>query len=450
MAGSTEMGLPEKSLVVPAVLVVLDGLGDRPHPDTGGRSPVEAAATPHLDALCRRGQLGDVVVVGPGVAPESDAGVFALLGYDPVTDSPGRGVLEALGVEVPLAPGDVAFRLNFATADGDGTILDSRVGRSLTTGEAQDLARGVSAADLLHDDGIRAEVRATVGHRGVLWLHPTSGGPLSPNVSNSDPFYEKVGGMGQARRPEHPQVLRVAPLDPSPEARRTADAVNRFLDRATTVLAGHRVNARRAMGGKRIGNALLVRNAGALPNLPPTPFAQKHGLEGGAALTEMPVERGIARVLHLADEYVGPMGADRDAGYRARALKTRELASRHPFVYVHLKGPDEPGHDGDAIRKRDIVEAIDRSFFGPFLDGLDLDRIRIAVTADHATPTILKGHSDDPVPLLLVGTGVAPSPGGTPLKFGEPAAAGGRLGRRRGSEVLELLLHTPAIGAPSS
>jgi 2,3-bisphosphoglycerate-independent phosphoglycerate mutase len=442
------MGTSNATVVTPAVLVVLDGLGDRPHPDTDGRSPVEAAATPHLDDLCRRGQLGEVVVVGPGVAPESDAGVFALLGYDPVTDSPGRGVLEALGVEVPLAPGDVALRLNFATADGDGAILDSRVGRSLTTGEAQDLAHGVTAADLLQDHGIRAEVRATVGHRGVLWMHPLSGGPLSSNISNSDPFYEKVGGMGQARRPEHPKLLRVEPLDASAEARRTADAVNLFLDRAASVLAGHRVNARRAMAGKRIGNALLVRNAGTLPSSPPRSFEQKHGVRG-AALTEMPVERGIARVLGLADEYVGPMGADRDAGYRERARRTRELLARHPFVYVHLKGPDEPGHDGDARRKKEVVEAIDRSFFGPFLEGLDLARVRVAVTADHATPSILKGHSDDPVPLLIAGTGVSPTTPSIPVKFGEPAAARGSLGRRRGAEVLELVLHTPTIGPPS-
>jgi 2,3-bisphosphoglycerate-independent phosphoglycerate mutase len=137
------------------------------------------------------------------------------------------------------------------------------------------------------------------------------------------------------------------------------------------------------------------------------------------------------------------MGADRDAGYQERARVTRELAGRFPFVYVHLKGPDEPGHDGNAPLKREIVEAIDRSFFGPFLDGLDLDRVRIAVTADHATPSILKAHSDDPVPFLLSGAGVVPSPPSGAAKFGESAAARGSLGLRRGSEVLTLLFHPP-------
>ena len=425
-------------------LIVLDGLGDRPHVDTEGRSPVEAAVTPNLDALVARGQIGEIVVVGPGIAPESDAGVFALLGYDPVRDSPGRGVLEALGVEVPMTPGDVSLRLNFATADGEGTILDSRVGRSLSTSEAQDLARSVTSADLLADRAIRAEVRATVGHRGVLWLHPISGGALSPNISNADPFYEKVGGMGQARRPEHPRILTVEPLDPSAEARRTAEAVNLFLNRAEGVLAGHRVNARRAMSGKKMANALLVRNAGRLPQPPPPSFPSRYGL-AGAALTEMPVERGIARALGLADEYVGPMGPDRDAGYRERARRTRELLTQHPFVYVHLKGPDEPGHDGDARRKKEVVEAIDRAFFGPFLEGLDLEHVRVAVTADHATPSILKGHSDDPVPLLLVGAGVPAVAGRGPPKFGEPAASQGSLGTRRGSDVMALLLSSAPL-----
>ena len=425
-------------------LIVLDGVGDRPNPATGNQSPVDAARTPFLDSLIDRGQIGQVVVVGPGVAPESDAGVFALLGYDPIHDSPGRGVLEALGVEIPLASGDVALRLNFATVAGDGLVLDARVGRSLSTNESKELAKSLTAADLLREEGIRAEVRATVGHRGVLWLHPVEGGPLSPNVSNADPFYEKVGGMGQARRPERPIVQPVEPLDETPEARRTASALNQFLERAAKVLAGERVNARRAMSGKKLANALLVRNAGAIPSHPVPPFQTVRGV-AGAAVTEMPVERGIARFLGLEDRYVGPMGPDRDTGYRERAGVTRELLGQFPFVYVHLKGPDEPGHDGDAVLKRDVIEAIDRSFFGPFLSGLDLSRVRLAVTADHATPCVLKGHSDDPVPLILSGAGVPPVHGGAPAKFGETSAGKGSLGTRQGSEVLALLLHPPPV-----
>ena len=425
----------------PSVLVILDGLGDRPHPETGGISPVEAAATPNLDRWMGAGDSGSVNLLGPGVAPESDAGVLALLGYDPVKDSPGRGVLEALGVEIPLAPGDIALRLNFATADGEGTILDSRVGRTLTTAEASALARALTQADLLKPEGMRAEVRATVGHRGVLWLHPTEGGPLSPEVSNSDPFYERQGGMGRAVKVEHPMLRPVRATAETPEARRTADGIQRFMERVGGVLLGDRVNAKRAMAGKPLASTVLLRNAGALPDPPPASFSAKYGIDG-AAVTEMPVERGIARLLGLRDLFVGPMGPDRDASLRERARVTRSAMEQSSFTYVHLKGPDEPGHDGRAAQKREIIEALDRSFFGPFGTGLDLASARVAVTADHATPCVLKAHSDDAVPLLLVGRGIAPgppAPGGAP-KFSEAGCARGRLGVLPSRELLPRLL----------
>ncbi len=424
-----------------SALVVLDGLGDRPSPETGGLTPVEAAATPNLDRLLALGEGGLVSILGPGVAPESDAGVFALLGYDPVRDSPGRGVLEAMGVDIPLRAGDVALRLNFATVAGDGRVVDARVGRSLSTEEARALAQGVTEADLLGDQAIRAEIRATVGHRGVLWLRPTSGGELSPEVSNADPFYEKVGGMGQARRPAEPRLEEVRPLVPSPEAERTATAINRLLQRVGPVLARQPVNAARAAAGQQVASGLLLRNAGALPARPPPSLASKYGIRG-AGLTEMPVERGIARLLGLEDRFVGPMGADRLAGYRLRAEETLALLRRFPFVYVHLKGPDEPGHDGDAPRKRAVVEEIDRGFFGPFVEGLDLARVRVAVTADHATPCVLRGHSDDPVPWLLVGAGGRPTPASGPVKFGRSGTSAAAFPSR---EVMPRLLgaHRP-------
>jgi 2,3-bisphosphoglycerate-independent phosphoglycerate mutase len=421
----------------PVALVILDGVGDLPNPATDNRSPVDAASTPALDGLARAGTTGAVLVLGPEIAPESDAGVFALLGYDPERDSPGRGILEALGVDLPLAPGDVALRLNFATSDGAGSVVDARVGRSLTTRESEELAKALTDANLVADHGVRAEVRATVGHRGVLWFRSTSGEPLSANVSNADPFYEKTGGLGRALQPASSRIPPSRPLEDSPAAQRTARVLNLFLERVGPVLTGHRVNARRALAGKQIANCLLVRNAGELSTTPPPSFEAKWGRRG-TALTEMPVERGIARVLGLVDRYVGPMGADREAGYRDRARLALELLGQFPFVYVHLKGPDEPGHDGDALRKKEVVESIDRSFFAPFVEGLDLTKVRVAVTADHATPAIVKAHTDDPVPLVLVGPGLGP--GSPTAHFGGPETLAGPLGLLRGADVLRRLL----------
>lgn len=419
-------------------LIILDGLGDRAHPATGDMSPVEAATTPNLDRLGRAGQYGTVTIIGAGVAPESDAGVLSLLGYDPVTGSPGRGVLEALGIGAKLEPGDVALRLNFATRDAAGVIVDSRVGRSLSTGEAEELALHLTEARLVRDQGVEAEVRATVGHRGVLVLRTPEGEPLSPSITNADPFYTRVGGMGAAAaKVDRPTRPAVAAVGPDPAARRTADALNSFLERADARLEREPLNRKRAAVGQRVANTLLVRNAGTFPRPSLRSFASVSGWRG-AAVTEMPVERGIAQLIGLADEYVGPMGEYADAGYRERARVTRAAIERHPFVYVHLKGPDEPGHDGDADKKRRVIEAIDRSFFGPFLEGLDLESVRLAVTADHATPCVLKGHSDDPVPLVVSGAGVEAKRSGTG-KFSERTAARGSLGAVHARDVLPLL-----------
>ena len=245
--------------------------------------------------------------------------------------------------------------------------------------------------------------------------------------------------MGRARANADPTIPSVLAEVDAPAAVRTASATNLFLDRAAQRLAGHPTNAHRALAGKKVANALLLRNAGSAASPGPEPFGRRWGLSA-AAITEMPVERGIARLLGLADDYIGPMGPDRDAGYRDRAQRTLAALERVPFVYVHLKGPDEPGHDGDAVRKREIVEAIDRSFFEPFFAGVDLQRTRVAITADHATPAIRQGHTDDPVPLLLVGAGVAAAPLPPGTTFGEPAAARGSLGHLAGRDVMPRLL----------
>ncbi|MGI0156271.1 MAG: hypothetical protein ACREDE_09120, partial [Thermoplasmata archaeon] len=203
------------------------------------------------------------------------------------------------------------------------------------------------------------------------------------------------------------------------------------------------VNARRALSGKPIANALLTRNAGSLPRTPPRSFSARYGLDA-AAVTEMPVERGIARLFGLEDRFLGPMGPDRALALEERAARTREALTDHRFVYVHLKGPDEPGHDGDGDRKREMIEAIDGAFFGPFLKQLD-PSVRVAVTADHATPVAVHGHSDDPVPLLLWGSAVPPTSPAAP-KFSEEACARGRLGTRTARELLPLFL-APSLPA---
>src|SRR3989442_11814775 len=161
--------------------VCLDGLGDDPIPEFDRRTPLAAAGTPNLDALAARGRTGTVVTVGPGIAPESDIGVFGILGYDPQEEHPGRGVLEAIGIGMDFNDGDLAYRVNFATATWP-EIVDRRVGRDLSSEDAHALAEEVSRQ--LRLPGASFELRATVEHRGALVIRAADGSALSANVSN--------------------------------------------------------------------------------------------------------------------------------------------------------------------------------------------------------------------------------------------------------------------------
>jgi 2,3-bisphosphoglycerate-independent phosphoglycerate mutase len=419
------------------VLIVLDGMGDLPHPALNGKTPLEAAATPNMDTLAGNGSLGTLNPVRHGVAPESDAGVLGLLGYDPETESPGRGVLEAIGAGVDVKDDEVALRFNFATANDAGLIVDQRVGRGLSTEEAGALAKALTGANLLKQEGIDALVLATVGHRGIVRLKPTSGPSLSADISNSDPFYERVGRAGHALRPSNPYPVKVRALANSPSAERTADAVNLLSARAIAILENHPVNTERRSNGKLLANRLLLRDAGTRPTGMAT-FVKRHGIRG-SAVTEMPVERGIAKILDLEDVFVGPMGPDIPHELGRRAELARVALTKTPFVYVHLKGPDEPGHDGLAEKKRDIIERLDKYFMGPFLKDLNLNRVRVAVTADHSTPCVRKGHTDDPVPLLVTG-GKGYAPGKPSIKFSETNAKQGRIGEILGRQLVPMLL----------
>src|SRR5437764_20586 len=205
--------------------VCLDGLGDDPIPEFGGRTPLEAADTPFLDSLAGRGRLGSVTTVGEGIAPESDIAVFAILGYDPREEHPGRGVLEALGSGMSFEDGDLAYRVNFATAEG-GEIVDRRVGRDLPSDQAHALAELVNRELRLPE--ARFELRATVEHRGALVIRSRAG-PLSAAVSNTDPAYAKEGSLGVALERFENLVATAEPLEDSEAARRAAELTNRFV-----------------------------------------------------------------------------------------------------------------------------------------------------------------------------------------------------------------------------
>jgi 2,3-bisphosphoglycerate-independent phosphoglycerate mutase len=408
--------------------VCLDGLGDDPIPALGDRTPLEAARTPFMDALAAQGRTGTVVTVGPGIAPESDIAVFAILGYDPREEHPGRGVVEAVGVGMDFRDGDLAYRVNFATADWP-RIVDRRVGRDLSSHEARTLASEVN--EKLKLPGATFELRSTVEHRGVLVIR-SEVGRLSAQVTNTDPAYRKEGSLGVALETFELEVARCEPLEDTDAAGRAAELTNAFVEGAAKILDASEENAERRRNGRLPANLVLTRDGGDhVPKL--QPIRDRFGPAWGC-FVEMPVERGIAMLLGM-----DPVDAPRlstEADYARWGALASEAIDGFDALYVHIKGPDVPAHDGRAEEKRDVIEVIDRAFFGEVLPMIDRSRTIVAVTADHSTSCVRKAHTAEPVPLLVSGGPVQPD--GT-TSFGERACAAGSLGQLRGLEIVPRL-----------
>lgn len=385
------------------VYLVLDGVADKPE---DGATSLEAAHHPALDQLARRAKAGLMYTIGRGIAPESDSAVISILSYNPHEEYTGRGPLEAVGAGLSLREGyEVAFRANFSTIDPKTRrILDRRCGRNLTSEEAHELAKALDGVNLGVHDGY-ARVVATVGHRAVVIIGSRTK-MLSDAVDNTDPAYAKHGYVSVAKPSFEPFIPKARPLEDSEEAKRTAELVDRFTEISISVLQNHPINLKRAKEGKPPANAILLRDSGGrLPRL--QPINEKFGLRFGA-VAEMPVEIGISRVLKMDVEAVPPPTSDKKADYKVRLEATLRLLQRNDVVYVHLKGPDEPGHDGDFKAKVDSIEAIDEYYVKPLLESIERSDVAVIVTADHATPYTRKSHTDDPVPIIFYRPGLEP------------------------------------------
>jgi 2,3-bisphosphoglycerate-independent phosphoglycerate mutase len=402
--------------------VVIDGMGDLPIQALGNKTPLEAATTPNLDLLARKGQTGLMYTVGKGVAPESDVAVISLLGYDPFKYSTGRGVIEAVGAGLTFNNGDLALRCNFATLGEGRKILDRRVARSLTTEEAAILTKAANDQVKLESCPANFEFKNTFGHRAVLVIKNKIC-PLSSNITNSDPAYTVVNGIGVAT-PHAEMVLKTCQATENSEGARTsALLVNEFINKTHQLWESHEVNRKRAAKGKLKANVLLTRDAShLLPNF--FDINERYNLNF-AALADMQAESGIAKLAGMTATLLPPPSGNLKKDCEIRVNQILEALPKHDAFYIHLKGPDEPGHDGDCHLKTAVISAIDEYFFGHLLREIQLNNFVICVTSDHATPCSMKVHSDTPVPVLISDSNVKPD---TVTKFGEKACKKGSLG----------------------
>ena len=245
------------------IFVAIDGMGDLPIESLGNKTPLEAAETPNLDSLAKKGKTGLMYTVRKGVAPESDVAVISLLGYDPFKYSTGRGVIEAAGVGLKMKDGDLALRCNFATLGQGKTILDRRVARSLSTEEASELTKAVNKEVKLTSYPATFEYKNTLGHRAVL-LIKSNANPLSSNITNSDPAYIIMNGIGVAK-PDVEMVLKTCePTDNTEASKVSAGLVNEFIEKSHILWENHPINEKRAKEGKLKANVVLTRDAGHL------------------------------------------------------------------------------------------------------------------------------------------------------------------------------------------
>jgi 2,3-bisphosphoglycerate-independent phosphoglycerate mutase len=418
------------------IYIVLDGLGDEPVAELGDKTPLEAAVTVNMDRLAQKGRTGLVHTFSPGIAPESDIAVISLLGYDPNKYYTGRGPLEAFSEGLTVNEGNLALRANFATVESDGkSIKDRRVARSLTTEEATFLAKEINAKVAL--SSATFEFKNTVGHRAVLVIRGIRS-KLSGWITNTDPAYQRQGMFGVARE-NFPSVVSLSTPMPAFEnnfsAIEAAGLLNEFTERSYRVLTESAVNKKRVEQGLLPANLVLCRSAGdSLPQF--TNISELYQMKFGC-FVEMPVERGIALLTGMEIVDVPSSSGHLDVDYPVWAKVALDSLNRYDGLYVHIKGPDDPGHDGDCLRKKEIIEAIDKYFFPALISGIDLKDFVVCVTSDLCTVCNIKAHSAIPVPILVCGSNIKPDGS---LSFSEKACACGSLGELAGQDILPFIV----------
>jgi len=404
---------------VKAILIIADGLGGRPS-DCGGKTCLEAARSPNLDELARRGALGLVDPIGPGIRPGSDTAHLSLLGYNPHRVYTGRGVFECLGIGITVQPGDVCFRANFATAtpSKEGFIVKDRRAGRIASGQDQ-LAEALNSIKLEKKLGIEFEFRASTQHRGALLLR---GKGLSRYVTENDPHEVDV---------KAPEFMPVEGHDDE-KTRRTAAALNELVKRSYEVLHDHPVNRQREQEGKPPANFILARGAADRPQL--ESIESIYGVSG-AVIAGGALYRGIALAcgMERIDAPGATGGLDTDLASKANtALKVLETLD---YVFIHVKGTDNAGHDKDAKAKTTFIERIDAELISPLMERIDWKTTHLAFTGDHTTPIDYGDHTVEPVPVLFVGPNVRSD---TTVALGEREAGRGGLGRFTG-QVLPIL-----------
>ena len=373
------------------IRVVLDGAGDLPCKQLNEMTPLEAANTPNIDFLAARSEMGYMYPVKPGFVPESDEAVVSIFGNDLIDST--RGQLEARGTDIKLVRGDLALRVNFATIDNpkSGNIIDRRAGRTLTTAEAEILAKALNKISL----PCKFIFKPTIQHRAVLVLK----GGFSDDIAGNDLAYS-INGVANVNK-----VGSFKAVDDEENSQYTVNVLQEFVEKAFEVLDKHPINEERRRKGLLPANYLLMRGAGI--ESPKLKFYKRW-----LAVSYMPLEIGFAKTSGMtvfSFDYPKLKSLDayqnlREGLEKACEFSIKTLKKNHgdfDYAYVHIKETDLPGHDNKPLEKKSMIEYIDSTLFAFLREFAPPNKIKVIITADHSTPCRLKSHSADPVPVMF-------------------------------------------------
>jgi len=403
-------------LKLKAILIIGDGMADRPIKELGWKTPLEAARKPWLDKVAKTGICGIMDPIAPGIPPGSDTATLALLGYDTLKVYSGRGALEAIGSGLNVSRSDVAFRCNFATVNENFVVLDRRAGR-ISNKDAAKLAESFQKIKF-EKASVNFLFKTTIQHRAVLLIR---GLRLSRIVSDSDP--EKVGE----------KVLEIKPLDKSLEARSTAKILNELLHKFHKILKEHPVNKERAKRELPPANIILCRGAGTIPEI--KTISELYGIDT-ACIAATSLIRGVCKIAGMKLIDVKGATGTPQTDFAAKAESAVQALKTCDFVLLHVKAPDVASHDGNIRQKVELIEKID-NMVGYMLNNIDIDLTCLAVTADHTTSLMTKNHEGDPVPVAITGPYVRSD---DVEKFDERSCAKGGLNRIRGMDLMPILM----------
>ncbi|MBU8932940.1 MAG: 2,3-bisphosphoglycerate-independent phosphoglycerate mutase [candidate division Zixibacteria bacterium] len=391
------------------IFVICDGLGDRPVKGLNNMTPLEAAKTPNLDKLATGAECGLMHTLGRGKTPGSDTAHLTIFGYPIDQCYSGRGPIEVAGLGLKCEDGDVALRGNFGTVDGNLTIKDRRAGRILEVGPLTE------AIDGMEVDSVKFIVKPGTAHRAGVIMR---GKGLSGAIVDADPHVPDV------------PVRTVTATDDTPEAKHTADVLNKFLGKAHEVLKNHPFNAKRVKDGKLPANFLLVRGGGQYKEL--ASFKEKFDLSA-CCIAGGGLYKGVAAFLGMdIIDVPGATGLP-DANVENKFRAALEKLEEFDFVFVHVKAADSLSEDGNWEAKRDFIEKIDAA--AVLLTDLSPETL-LVVTADHSTASEMKAHCADPVPIMFYGGGGESIRVDDVTAFNERACASGGLGHMVGLDVM--------------